>query len=477
MSQSKFPFDRDFQIGILALCFQRYDFLVMATDVFEDEYFEDKVLVWFFQRMKEYFIQYSASPDMVVIKNELKKSIQAKAIKANEISEYTDVANQLNRRISSQQYMQNEVVRFCRRQVGRKVYLETAPLMDTADEDDWDMILERMHEARNIGNNYLDVGVNYFNEIKERAARRAAGDGKSVSPTGIHGWHPVSGARTDLDQLLGGGLKEGQMGIWLGGTGVGKSIALPHVGRRAVWQGFKVLHYTFELDADDVCDRYDAGFTHTNIQQLVQNSSSVINKLSALAAGKIVGMSKACADRLIVKYYPTGTASVNTLRSHLRQLDGMGWVPDVIVVDYMDLLKPLTNYKDEYSDLGAIARDLRGLAGEYKVPLWTATQVNRSGLSQEVVDIEHIGDSLRKAQIADIILALCATREERANNVLRIFGAKNRNGPDKFLVEVRSAYERMHLVDAAGKSMSVQTPQQQAAPGMPTPQRRKKKKS
>jgi replicative DNA helicase len=453
VSQAKFPFDRDFQVGILALMSQQYDFLVMAVEIFEDSYFEDKVLVWFYQVMADYCTTYGAVPNRVVLENELKKALTSGVVKGPELPEYVGIMKALDQRVNAQQYVTNEVVRFCRRQVGRKVYLDTAPIMDTADEDDWDQILDRLHEARNIGSNHLDVGSNFFAEIKERIARRASTTVRRASSTGIKGYNPISGQDVDLDVLLGGGLREGQLGIWMGGTGVGKSIALPHVGRHAVLKGWKVVHYTLELSKDDTTDRYDAGFADTNIGDLTQNHTHIQSELTALMQGTKTGFG-ACADRLYVQAYPTGTATVNTLRSHLRRMEGLGWYPDVIIVDYMDLLKPLTSYNDEYADLGGIAKDLRGLAGEYKVPLWSATQVNRAGLGQEVVDVEHIGDSLKKAQIADIILALCATREERENSGLRIFGAKNRNGPSKFTVEIRSLYERMRLYDPLGVALS-----------------------
>jgi replicative DNA helicase len=471
MSAAKFPFDREFQIGILALMAQRYDFMLTAVELLEPDYFEDKILVWFYQTMRDYYLNHQEQPVVKpVVQNELRKAAVAKKIKPQEVKEYADIANEMLKPVNAQNYVINEVVRFCRRQAGRKVYLETAPLMDTADEDTWDDIIDRITAAASIGNNHLDLGINYFATVSERVRSRYAGDQRTVVPTAI----------TPLDYKLNGGLKSGQLGIWMGGTGGGKSIALPHCGKAAVCHGFKVAHYTLELNEQDVADRYDASWGDVPFQDLRAHGKNLISRLGNLAQGPGVPNGP-YADSLMIKDYPTGTASVNTIKSHLKQLASSGWVPDMLIVDYGDLLRPLTSYNDEYADLGAIFRDLRGLAGIYDIPVWTATQVNRAGLNAEVVDIEHIGDSLKKAQIADVIVAICSTREEREQNILRLFGAKNRNGPGKFVIEIKSNFEKMVFYSKmetdrhnAAQGSHQQQQQQGGPPAMPSPAQVKK---
>lgn len=447
----KFSFDRNYQIGILGLMLQRHDFIGMAMDIIDSGYFEDRILIWYYQTMIGFYIQYGTAPSLLDLDNELLKACRQKKIKDMDVKDYVYVRNRLSERVLSEEYLIDEVVRFCRRQAGRKIYLETAPLMETADEDDWDEILERLNSVRQIGLNHLDVGIRYFEDVSARTQRRFNGDDRVVAPTGIVGWDVNSGDVTRLDQLIQGGCKAGQLGIWMGGTNMGKSIALPQMGKRSIVEGLNVIHYTLELSEQDVADRYDSSFSHVNFSALEapHNIHAVESRIKELAS------KPRYAGRLVIKEFPTGTASVSTLRAHIRQLTQTGWYPDVIVVDYLDLLKPLTNYNDEYADLGSIASGLRGMAMEFKIPVWTATQTNRSGLSQEVVDIQHIGDSLKKAQIADIIIALCASHEERENNIMRLFLAKNRNGPSKRMLEIRTDYSRMLMYDADGKRPSL----------------------
>jgi hypothetical protein len=121
------------------------------------------------------------------------------------------------------------------------------------------------------------------------------------------------------------------------------------------------------------------------------------------------------------------------------------------------------------------------MAGELDIPIWTATQVNRAGLSQEVVDIEHMGDSLRKAQIADVVIGICRTREERDKNEARLYLAKNRNGPTGPIIKIKTAYDKMifyvpgtvpNTQPIVGKKLVVgrRTPKSKAGkPAAPTP--------
>ncbi len=102
----------------------------------------------------------------------------------------------------------------------------------------------------------------------------------------------------------------------------------------------------------------------------------------------------------------------------------------MIIVDYADLLKPTTHYKEKRADLESIYENLRSVAQEYQCPVWTASQTNRSGLSAEVVTMESISEAFNKCFVADFICSISRTRKDKVANTARMFIAKNRNGPD-----------------------------------------------
>ncbi len=140
-----------------------------------------------------------------------------------------------------------------------------------------------------------------------------------------------------------------------------------------------------------------------------------------------------CCDvpgNLLIKEYPTKTASVSTLRSHLEKIKKSEQEIDMIIVDYADLLKGTSRHKEKRHDLESIYEGLRALAQEFKCPVWTASQTNRSGLNAEVVTMESISEAFNKCFVADFICSISRTIKDKNANTGRIFIAKNRNGPD-----------------------------------------------
>lgn len=438
---------------------RKFDFLLTATAIIKPEYFEDKVLSWAFTVMVSHYQDYAVCAERRVLENELDKAVAAGRLKNDEAVTALALIKDIDETNVSDgdPYTVGEVVRFCRRQEVRRALLEVAPQTESEDAEVWDKIEDKISKACNVGAHSISLGTSYFAEYQQRCRERLLDEGQRVIPTGI----------SELDVLLGGGLKAGQLGVWMGGTGMGKSIALPHCGKFAVVKKLKVLHYTLELNEIEVATRYDAAWSGVPVYDLKQNSTKVEDKLSQLLSRY--------GEALIIKEYPTNTATLDTLKHHLMSLRSTaGFIPDLIVLDYGDLLKPTSSYQDAYEDLGTIFKDLRGLAGELNIPIWTATQSNRTGNNQEVVDLDSVGDSFKKVQIADVVIAIGGTPEDKGENIVRLNIAKNRNGPDKRVIAIRTAYDRMCFYDPVAeppgprKRTPVLTNGEDKAPGLPS---------
>ena len=169
-----------------------------------------------------------------------------------------------------------------------------------------------------------------------------------------------------IDDLMDGGLGPGELGVFVAPAGIGKSWGLVNVAANAVKKSLNVIHYTLELSAPYVGLRFDSVFTGIAAQNLKYHVDEVKDCVEKLTG------------KLVVKYYPTKSATVNTIKAHLDRCQIQGYKPDVIVVDYADLLRGTG--KEIRHELGNIYEDLRGLAGEYEIPVWTASQANRSAL-------------------------------------------------------------------------------------------------
>jgi replicative DNA helicase len=250
---------------------------------------------------------------------------------------------------------------------------------------------------RNIGHEYMD-------NIDERYE-------ESVRNTITTGWEVI-------DELADGGLGKGELGVMVAPAGIGKSWALVNVAANAVKAGKTVLHYTLELNEAYVGLRYDSVFTGIAAQNLKYNIDDVKEKL------------KTIKGNLVVKYYPTKGASVNTISSHIEKCKMQGIKPDLVIVDYADLLRGTGKTSELRIQLGNIYEDLRGLAGEQELPVWTASQANRSALQEDVIQADKIAESYSKIMTADFVVSLSRKIEDKVDGTGRWHVIKNRFGPD-----------------------------------------------
>ena len=134
--------------------------------------------------------------------------------------------------------------------------------------------------------------------------------------------------------------------------------------------------------------------------------------------------------QLLIKYYPTRSATVNTLDAHMKQLEIKGIKPDLIVVDYADILRDNSGAREMRHQLGSIYENLRGLAGEWKVPIWTASQANRSALEEEYIDASKVAEAYSKVMTADFVMSISRKPEDKISHTARAHVIKNRFGQD-----------------------------------------------
>ena len=208
-------------------------------------------------------------------------------------------------------------------------------------------------------------------------------------------------------------------------TGAGKSMVLVHLGARAIQAGKNVVHYTLELADTVVANRYDSCITGYHLNEIKIYKEQIYDNL------------KDVEGRLIVKEYPTRSASIQTIKNHIEKMRNQDFIPDMIIVDYADLLKPEGSSKEEKRhQLESIYEELRGISQEVGCPLWTASQTNRSGLNAEVITMEAISEAFNKCFVADFIFSVSRTVDDKSVNGGRIFVAKNRNGPDGLIYPI-----------------------------------------
>ncbi|MCB0384427.1 MAG: hypothetical protein KDD43_03470, partial [Bdellovibrionales bacterium] len=218
------------------------------------------------------------------------------------------------------------------------------------------------------------------------------------------------------------------------------SLALCQVARRAVYGGYKVIYFTFEMSEDQIAAREDAGFTNTSMWDL--EDEDVKRELE----NTFIQLQGAFPKSLAIKRYPTRMFSIDACRSCLYSLKAQGWVPDMIVLDYASIVKP-RRYSERHLEIQEVVQDFRGLCVEFGAAGHTANQINRLGASQRIVT--GLGAAGSWDQLADVDYAMTINMSDmdRIMKMLYLYADKIRDGLDKItLGPLPTDFERMQFV-------------------------------
>jgi len=257
-----------------------------------------------------------------------------------------------------------------------------------------------------------------------------------------------------LNTITNGGVTKKTLNIILAGTGVGKSLAMCHFAAAALEQGRNVLYITLEMAEERIAERIDANLMDVPIDQL--------NALSHTQfSSHIDSIKEKTRGRLIIKEYPTATAHTGHFRALLNELElKKDFKPDVIFVDYLNIcassrIKGLGGSVNTYHMVKAIAEEVRGLAGEFNVPIWSATQVTRGGFNSSDVELTDTSESFGLPATADLMLAMISTEQLEGMNQVMFKQLKNRyNDPTKnkrFVVGIDRPKMRLYELDESAQ--------------------------
>lgn len=405
---------------------QNFEFLSIAHEIIIPDYFSSNVLAWFFKTIRDHYIDYQVPVSGIVLKNELLKAIRAKHFKKDEVESYAKCFCEIEKPVTDSDYIANEVTKFCRHQAIKAAIFELPPLLVKGDFDAVESVLK---DALETGTQLNNLGVQYFMDWPNRLRKRETRFGIRPLPTGIF----------LLDDYIGGGLRPKQLGIWMGPPNRGKSLALLHCAKRTIISKKRVIYYTLELSEEDVSERFDSSFSKIPVKELMDREDVLVERLEG--CGIVWGNS------LIIKEYSACKATTNTLRSHILQCKQQGFDPDMVIIDYLDLLRPIRQRREKRDELSDITTDLRNLSKEFLMPVWTATQSNRSAIALETHTEEQVSEDIGKVAIADVVITINQTTKEVAEKKMRLFLAKNRNGPKYITIPIQGDTYRMCFYD------------------------------
>jgi replicative DNA helicase len=319
------------------------------------------------------------------------------------------------------EFASDMAVQFARQQAAKSAVLES---LKDIENGELDTVVERLKEASAVGRDIENLGIDVVDDVDIWLADAVEGD---RVPTGI----------IHLDIAMEGGLGRGEVGFVLAPPNYGKSMALISIGYGAAGliSRRNVAHFTLEMNEEVVGKRYAA---RQVFRFPKRGEDTAPYKEEFLSVARMMMPGKVRAMKV--------SGTVNDLRSKLDALIDTGFVPGLIIVDYLDEMDPVRHRNSAYEELGDITKDLRQLGYDYNCPVWTATQTQRSALNKEVITMADIADSFKKAAKADAIIALCQTREEEANNQCRLFVAKLRDGKSRAMIHAKYYSEQQAII-------------------------------
>ena len=397
MSETLTQYGTNFQSKMITSLITDVKYTKTILDILEIGYFDSDSNKFIIKSIKDYFKKYKTTPTMEALKvivdevdnDVLKTSIVDGLRSAWQHRESPDL-----------EFVKEKSLEFCKNQVVKNAIMESVELLEVQKYDEIKTIID---DAMKAGVE-TDIGHEYITGLEERLSKQT----RVCLPTQ---WDSVN-------DLMDGGLAGGELGVIVAPAGIGKSWTLQALGAHAVAKGKTVLHYTLELNAQYVGLRYDtivSGQPTGNLQYYKEEVQQKISKLKG---------------ELIIKYYPTRSASVNTLAAHIQQCEMRNLKPDMIIVDYADIMKSTQHFNEKRHQLGHIYEELRGMAGEFDVPVWTASQANRSALEEDVIGADKVSEDYSKVMTADFVMSMSRKVEDKIANTGRFHVIKNRFGPD-----------------------------------------------
>ena len=399
-------FGKDFQETLCQMILLDRPFADQIMEVLDINFLELHYLRVFVRKVFEYREKYNVHPTYKIMISIIRAEIgDENAATQQQLRNY--FARIHDSVVSGSEYVKKTALDFCRKQKLKEAMIRSVKLLERSSFDE---ISKVINDAIKLGD-YSDHGYDYVKDFEKRFEIKAR--------------NPITTGWKEIDDICKGGLGKAELGVVIAPTGAGKSMVLVHLGAQAIKHGKTVVHYTLELADTVVAGRYDSCLTKIPLSQMYSFKEEIYEQVQDLEGV------------LLVKEYPTKSASTRTIRSHLEKLKMKDINPDMVIVDYADLLRPVSTGREKRHELESIYEELRGLAKEFECSFWTASQTNRSGLNAEVITMESISEAFNKCFVSDFIFSLSRTVEDKQNNTGRFFVAKNRNGPDGIVFPVK----------------------------------------
>ena len=392
-----------------------------------------------FGEINEFVNKYKNLPTKETILVELNKR---KDLKEEELSEIKTIVNKLDNQEVELQWLLDTTEKFCKDRAVHNAVLEGIQILDGKDKkQNPEAIPTILSNAlavsfdNHIGHDYIDDAEARF-EFYHKKEKRFKFD------------------LNYFNRITKGGVPSKTLNIALAGTGVGKSLFMCHAASNWLTQGKNVLYITLEMAEERIAERVDANLFDVTIDDLHAMPKDMYDN-------KVSKLQKKTIGQLIIKEYPTASAHSGHFRALLNELSlKKTFKPDVVFIDYLNICAS-SRFKggniSSYFYIKAIAEELRGLAVEFDVPIFSATQTTRSGFTSTDIGLEDTAESFGLPATADFMFALISNDELDQLNQLKVKQLKNRFGDPSmnrsFIIGVDRSKMRLFDVEASAQNI------------------------
>src|SRR5210317_1779482 len=424
---------------IISSLFFREDYTRKVLPFIKEEYFGNRVEQILFGQIFQFVEKYNNLPTKDAMLIELS---QRRDINEEELSHIKDYVVAVENSEADEQWLLETTEKFCKDRAVHNAVLSGIKILDGKDKKQTpEAIPHILSEAlavsfdKSVGHDYIEDAEARFKFYHTKEKRY----------------------QFDLDymnRITKGGVPSKTLNIALAGTGVGKSLFMCHVASSYLLQGLNVLYITLEMAEERIAERIDANLLDVTMEDLHEMPKQLYD-------GKIKKLREKTQGQLIVKEYPTASAHAGHFKSLINELAlKKSFRPDVIFIDYLNICAS-SRFKggniSSYFYIKAIAEELRGLAVENNVPIFSATQTTRTGFVSTDIGLEDTSESFGLPATADFMFALMSNEELEALGQMKVKQLKNRyNDPTmnkSFIVGVDRSKMRLYDVENSAQNI------------------------
>jgi replicative DNA helicase len=376
----------------------------VIIDVLESKYFDNNSFKFIMENIKELHLSYNKVPNYETLAQKIMSEGGNKDVNRPHI----DTLESIKNLEKNDEFVKDKSLNFCRQQNLKKELKVIQSIIDNGEFESYSKIEQKIQKALQVGI-MNDTVVDVFHNIDDVLEK----DYRLPIRTGIVG----------LDNVLKGGLGRGELGVILAPTGTGKTTIITKFANTAYNDGFNVLQIFFEDNEAQIKRK------HYTIWSGVAPDEQPEFKEEVLSA--VREQQERSSGTLKLSKLPSDNITISEIKSKIRKMISEGFKPDLVLIDYVDCISPERSVDgEEWKGEGSIMRSLESMTSEFNIAIWTATQGNRGSISSEVVTGDQMGGSIKKAQIAHIILSIGKTLEQKENNLATLSLLKSRVGKD-----------------------------------------------